>query len=131
MYCCGPQPLMAAVKTHAAHLPASHVHFEYFTAPADAGTEAGPAGAFTVQLRKSGLTLQVPPDKSILEVVEANGLKVPFSCREGLCRTCETGVCEGEVEHNDYVLSQEERDESRTMMICVSRAKSGKLVLDL
>lgn len=131
VYCCGPQPLMAAVKTHAAHLPASHVHFEYFTAPADAGTEAGPAGAFTVQLRKSGLTLQVPPDKSILEVVEANGLKVPFSCREGLCRTCETGVCEGEVEHNDYVLSQEERDAGKSMMICVSRAKSGKLVLDL
>ncbi len=132
VYCCGPQPLMAAVKTQAAHLPDTSVHFEYFTVPAaDAGAPASATGSFKVELRKSGLSLQVPPDKSILEIVEAAGLKVPFSCREGLCRTCETTVCEGEVEHNDYVLSQDERDAGHSMMICVSRAKSPLLVLDL
>lgn len=135
VYCCGPQPLMAAVKTQAANLPVASLHFEYFNAPvvdADVATAATTAaGAFRVDLRKSGLSLQVPPDKSILEIVEHAGLKVPFSCREGLCRTCETTVCEGEVEHNDYVLSQDERDAGRSMMICVSRAKSPLLVLDL
>lgn len=133
VYCCGPQPLMAAVKKHAAHLPTAHVHFEYFNAPvADVGADtAAAADSFRVELRKSGLSLLVPPDKSILEVVEAAGKKVPFSCREGLCRTCETTVCEGEVEHNDYVLSRDERDAGHSMMICVSRAKSPVLVLDL
>lgn len=132
VYCCGPQPLMAAVKEQAAHLPDATVHFEYFNAPvADVTAIAAVAGAFRVDLRKSGLSLPVPPDKSILEIVEAAGLKVPFSCREGLCRTCETTVCEGEVEHNDYALSQDERDAGHSMMICVSRAKSPVLVLDL
>lgn len=132
VYCCGPPPLMALVKKQAADLPDTRVHFEYFNAPvADASAATAVAGSFRVDLRKSGLSLQVPPDQSILEVVEAAGLRVPFSCREGLCRTCETTVCEGEVEHNDYVLSQDERDAGQSMMICVSRARSAVLVLDL
>ncbi|MEO8523493.1 MAG: PDR/VanB family oxidoreductase [Caldimonas sp.] len=134
VYCCGPQPLMQAVREAAAHHPADSVHFEYFVAPAAeplAAADAGArAGEFRVELARSKLSLVVPADLSILEVLEANGVKVPFSCREGLCRTCETTVCEGEVEHRDYVLSAEERAESRTMMVCVSRAKSPVLVLD-
>ena len=130
VYCCGPQPLMEAVQTHSAHLPAGSVHFEYFSVP-DETSAAPAAGGFTVQLRRSGESLQVPADKSILEVLEAHGHKIPFSCREGLCRTCETTVCAGEPEHHDYVLSQEERAASRSMMVCVSRATSPVLVLDL
>ena len=132
VYCCGPQPLMQAVKEGAAHHPIDAVHFEYFVAPLAEPLADGAAapGAFRVELRQSKLSLVVPADRSILEVLEANGVQVPFSCREGLCRTCETTVCEGEAEHRDYVLSAEERLESKTMMVCVSRAKSPVLVLD-
>ena len=135
VYCCGPQPLMQSVRERAAHHPAGSVHFEYFVAPAAEalveGVDAGArAGEFRVELRRSKLSLVVPASLSILEVLEANGVNVPYSCREGLCRTCETTVCEGEVEHRDYVLSAEERAEGKTMMVCVSRATSPVLVLD-
>ena len=73
----------------------------------------------------------MPPDQSILEVLEANGHEVPFSCREGLCGTCETAVCEGEPDHRDYVYPPSQRDSLKTMLVCVSRAKSPRLVLDL
>jgi ferredoxin-NADP reductase len=131
VYCCGPQPMMAAVEAQASPLQAARVHFEYFAAPADSGSDAAPAGAFRVELRRSGMTLDVAPDQSILEAVEAAGLAVPFSCREGTCRTCETSICSGTVEHRDYVLSQDERAAGKSMMICVSRATSELLVLDL
>ncbi len=133
IYCCGPHALMQSVQTHTAHLPPQTVHFEYFAAPtveADATTAAG-AGEFRVDLRQSHRSFTVPAGRSILEVLEANGMEVPFSCREGLCGTCETAVCEGEVEHRDYVLSQEQRAAGKSMMICVSRAVSPVLVLDL
>ena len=124
VYCCGPQPLMQAVREGAAHHPAESVHFEYFVAPA-AEALGGPvgggprAGEFRVELKQSRLSLAVPADLSILEVLEANGVKVPFSCRGGPVPHCETTVCAGEVEHRDYVLSAEERAESRTLMVCV------------
>lgn len=131
VYCCGPGALMDAVQTHGSHLPAGSLHFEYFAAPTASAEKAEAASGFEVELRRSGLNLHVPADKSILEVVEAQGLSVPCACREGLCRTCETTVIEGEVEHLDYVLSDEEREAGRTMVICVSRARAGRLVLDL
>lgn len=132
VYCCGPAPLLAAVQSHGAHLAPQRLHFEHFTAPAGAPDAASPApGGFTVELRRSARTLTVPPDQSILEVLEANGFNLPFSCREGLCRTCETTVCSGQPEHRDYVLSADERRDGKTMMICVSRAASPSLVLDL
>lgn len=132
IYCCGPQALMQAVQTHAAHLPPQTMHFEYFAAPSvDADSTTAAAGEFRVELRQSHRSFTVPADRSILEVLEANGIELPFSCREGLCGTCETPVCEGEVEHRDYVLSQEQRAAGKSMMICVSRAVSPVLVLDL
>lgn len=138
VYCCGPGPLMAAVKEAGAHLDPAALHFEYFTAPTltEAEAEAAAAarasdGAFSVVLKSDGRKFEVPADKSVLEVLEANGLAIPFSCREGMCRTCETSVCEGEIDHRDYVLSEDERQGGHTMMLCVSRAKSPRLVLDL
>jgi vanillate O-demethylase ferredoxin subunit len=129
VYCCGPAPLMDAVRIHSAPLPAGHVHFEYFTAPEQEAVKD--AGGFEVELRSSGRRIAVPADKSILESLEAAGLELPFSCREGLCGTCLTGVCAGEIEHRDYVLTQAERDAGQSMTICVSRARSPLLVLDL
>ncbi len=130
VYCCGPAGLMAAVAAATAGLPDGRVHFEWFTAAGSASPPAG-ATAFTVELRRSGRLLPVPADRSILEVLEANGIAVPYGCREGLCRTCETPVCAGEVEHRDHVLSAAERQAGSTMMLCVSRARGERLVLDL
>ena len=132
VYCCGPQPLMEAVRDRAGARAADTVHFEYFAAPeADADAAAAVSGAFRVELRQTGATFDVPADRSILDVLEDHGLQVPYSCREGLCGTCQTGVVAGEVDHRDYVLSQAERDAGDTMMVCVSRARSPTLVLDL
>jgi vanillate O-demethylase ferredoxin subunit len=130
VYCCGPGPMISAVRAAASHRRPETIHFEYFSAPVDSAATP-PAGSFTVELRRSGRSIVVTADKSILEALEQNGVRVPNSCREGLCRTCETTVCEGAVEHRDYVLSQDEREAGSTMMVCVSRAKGERLVLDL
>jgi ferredoxin len=87
--------------------------------------------AFEVVLAQSELTLSVPPDRSILFVVEEAGVGVLSSCAEGTCGTCETAVLDGEPDHRDSVLSGEERQKNDCMMICVSRSCSGRLVLDL
>lgn len=143
IYCCGPAPLVKAVREATAHLPEGTVKFEFFTAPADARPqarqEAGPAaapvgaadGAFRIELRRSGKCLDVPAGQSILEVLERHGHEVPFSCREGLCRTCETPIVEGTCEHRDYVLSSDERAAGKSLMVCVSRSLQPLLVLDL
>ena len=128
VYCCGPAPLMEAVREHGAPLGDEHLHFEWFSAPA---AEAAPAGGFWIDLQRSGASLHVPAEQSILEVLEAHGHEVPFSCREGLCGTCETAVCEGQPDHRDYVYPPAQRDSLRSMLVCVSRAKSPRLVLDL
>jgi vanillate O-demethylase ferredoxin subunit len=129
VYCCGPAPLMEAVREHGAHLPPEALHFEWFSAPA---TEVpAPAEGFWIDLQRSGASLHVPPGQSILDVLEANGHEVPFSCREGLCGTCETTVCGGEPEHLDYVYPPAQRPQLRTMLVCVSRARSPRLALDL
>jgi vanillate O-demethylase ferredoxin subunit len=131
VYCCGPAPLMEAVREHGAHLGTEALHFEWFSAPAAEEAAAAPAGSFEVELKRSGACLHVGPGESILEVLERHGHEVPFSCREGLCGTCETAVCEGEPEHLDYVHPPSQRPQLRTMLVCVSRAKSQRLVLDL
>ncbi|MCS5718957.1 2Fe-2S iron-sulfur cluster binding domain-containing protein [Herbiconiux sp. CPCC 205763] len=77
------------------------------------------------------MTLTVPPDRSILEVVEEAGVLVLSSCREGTCGTCETPVVSGEVDHRDSVLTPDEQESNEVMMICVSRAACPRLVLEL
>lgn len=136
LYCCGPGPLMRAVQEHSAFWTEGNVHFESFSAndaplPAGAAVSVQPTTAFTVLLRRSNLTLLVEQSESILEALEARGISVPFSCREGLCRTCETPLFAGEADHRDIVLSNEERKAQTTMMICVSRALTPVLELDL
>lgn len=130
IYCCGPAPLMEAVRDAPGAVPASARHFEWFSAPAQLAPEAATDG-FWVALRQSRRRFHVPPGRSILEVLEDNGLSVPFSCREGLCGTCETAVCEGEPEHRDYVYPESERPGLRRLLICVSRSRTPELVLDL
>ena len=129
IYCCGPDPLMHAVKSLTEHLPSGAVRFEWFTAPQV--DEDLPSDSFEVELVRSNKKLLVPGDKSILEVLEENGFDIPFSCREGLCGTCVTNVCSGEPDHRDFVLSDEERESGKLMTVCCSRSRSPVLALDL
>jgi cytochrome P450/ferredoxin-NADP reductase len=129
VYCCGPEPLLAAVERSCAGWPPRSLHVERF-AP-KALTAPVRSAAFEVVLRQSGLTLTVPPERSVLSVVEEAGVGVLSSCAEGTCGTCETAVLEGVPDHRDSVLGEEERRAGDCMMICVSRACSDRLVLDL
>jgi ferredoxin-NADP reductase len=131
VYCCGPEPLLNAVEQRCAAggWPPGSLHVERF-APKDAG-EPVLTGSFEVELSLSGLSLTVPPEKSVLQVVEEAGVGVLSSCQEGTCGTCETAVLSGEVDHRDSLLTPEEQAANDTMFICVSRAACPKLVLEL
>lgn len=130
VYCCGPEPLLNAVQQRCAELGLTdRLRVERFAAPV--AEPAGEDGTFDVQLHRSGSTLRVEPDASVLETVEAAGVQVPSSCRDGICGTCETRVLGGTPEHRDLLLSESEHAAGDTMMICVSRCAAGPLVLDL
>ena len=86
---------------------------------------------FEVVLARSGLTVIAPPGRSILSVVRQAGVAVLWACEEGVCGTCETPVLEGRPDHRDFVLTDEERQAGDRMMICVSRSRTHRLVLDL
>ena len=88
-------------------------------------------GSFEVVLQKSGQTLTVTKDQSILKVLQDAGVEVPFSCSEGICGTCLTQVKEGEPDHWDSYLTPEEQEKGDCIMVCISRSKSPRLVLDL
>jgi ferredoxin-NADP reductase len=127
VYCCGPGPLLDAVEERC---PAGSLRVERFR-PKEAGARA-PAGAgFEVILARSGRTVAVPPGVSVLDAVRDAGVEVLYSCAEGTCGTCETEVVEGEPDHRDSVLTEEERAAGETMLICVSRCRGRRLVLDL
>ncbi|MFF4209235.1 PDR/VanB family oxidoreductase [Streptomyces sp. NPDC001796] len=125
VYCCGPGPLLDAVE---ARCPADTLRVERFQPKEQ---PAGDDGEFEVVLAQSGRTLTVPPYVSILDTVRDAGVEVLFSCTEGTCGTCETDVLEGTPDHRDSVLTEEERESGEMMMICVSRCRGGRLVLDL
>lgn len=126
VYCCGPKGLMDAVRDMTGHWPSSTVHFESFGGDTKIHADDQP---FTVQLARSGLTLEVPVGSSILEVVREHGIEAASSCESGTCGTCKTALLKGEADHRDLVLLDEEKPDH--IMICVSRAKSGELVIDL
>ncbi|MEY9854872.1 ferredoxin-NADP reductase [Catenulispora sp. GAS73] len=129
IYCCGPGGLLDAVEAYcrAAGWPEPHV--ERFEPKADAAV--GGERRFEIELSRTGRTLGVPADASILDVVRAAGVPVLYSCTEGTCGTCETDVLDGVPDHRDSVLTAAERAAGDTMMICVSRARTERLVLDL
>ena len=128
VYCCGPEPLLAAVERRCAGWPAGALRTERFAA-----RPAAPAVDHDIEvvLRQSGRTVRVPAGTSILKAVEQDGVAVLSSCGEGTCGTCETGVLDGEPEHRDSVLTEAERAAGDVMMICVSRCRGRSLVLDL
>jgi ferredoxin-NADP reductase len=131
VYCCGPARLLDAVIECSKYAdPAPKVYFERFVGTAttlDPGDEHG----FELILTRSEKAIDVRADQSILDALTAHGIKVPSSCGEGTCGTCEVSVTDGEVDHRDHVLDEDERAENTCMMICCSRAKGARLVLDL
>ena len=129
VYACGPEPLLAAVEERCTSWPAGALHLERFSAKAT----AAPAqeSEFDLVLQRSGKTVRVPAARSVFEVVREAGVSVLGSCLEGICGTCETEVVDGDVDHRDSVLDEEEREAGEVMMICVSRCRSQRLVLDL
>ncbi|WP_220126847.1 flavin reductase family protein [Actinomadura madurae] len=127
VYCCGPEPMLAAAEERCAALGVGALRTERFSPRPVEGVDK----AFEVELALSGRTLRIEPGRSILETVEKAGVNVLSSCREGTCGTCETPVLDGEPEHRDSVLTEEERADGGFMMICVSRARGSRLVLEL
>ena len=128
-YACGPSRLIDAVEAAWGDRPVGQLHVEHFEAK-EFGPPVWPE-PFEVELALTGVTVEVPLDRSILDVVEEQGVLVVSSCRTGTCGTCETPVIDGEIEHRDSVLAPDEQAAGDTMMICVSRAAGPLLVLDL
>ncbi len=131
VYSCGPQALLDALESYhqeQTHL-AWHLVLERFSVDTSASQLQGKR--FAVTLQKSGKRIEVASDETILSALKREGVRVKCSCQNGTCGTCETVVISGLPEHRDFVLSKEERQLNETMMICVSRALSDELVLDL
>lgn len=125
VYCCGPGPLLDAVEERC---PTERLRVERFSPKAQVGVENS---EFEVELAQSGRTVTVAADVSVLDAVRGAGVEVLFSCTEGTCGTCETDVLEGTPDHRDSVLTDAERESGETMMVCVSRCRGKRLVLDL
>ena len=140
VYCCGPEPLLRAAEERCRAWPPGALRTERFqprsvdesdeSDETDDSDDAN-SGGFEVILDRSGRSLTVKPGQSVLRTLDEAGVPVLYSCEEGTCGTCETDVIEGEVDHRDSVLTDQERVSGETMMICVSRCHGPKLVLDL
>lgn len=127
VYCCGPERLITGVESAAADWPARSVRTERFVAGEIDHSEDT---AFDVVLTESDMTLRVEPGATIFETMRAAGVTVLGSCLEGICGTCEQTVLEGEVDHRDSVLDDDEKAANDCMMVCVSRCKGPRLVLE-
>lgn len=130
LYVCGPRGFMDAViaAARSAGWADGRIHFEFFSA--DVTPQAGDGG-FEVQLASSGRVIAVKPDETVVAALAAAGVTVPTSCEQGVCGTCLTRVIDGTPDHRDSYLTPEEQAAGDQMLLCCSRAKSGRLVLDL
>jgi ferredoxin-NADP reductase len=130
-YCCGPAPMLDAALAASGRIrPDVPVRLERFAASPESGHQSGDTG-FDVELARSNITVSVPPGVSILDAVRAEVPGVMSSCEQGICSSCETAVLAGVPDHRDSVLTAKEHAANDYMMICVSRALTPRLVLDL
>lgn len=127
VYCCGPGPLLDAIAQRCRSWPEGSLHVERF-APME--QDHAPSRPFRVELARSGVTLTVPCDRSIVEVLDEAGIDVDVSCEEGICGTCETAVLGGTPDHRDSILTDAQRARHDRMFLCVSRSRSPVLRLD-
>jgi ferredoxin-NADP reductase len=131
VYCCGPEGLLEAVEDACGPWPEGGLRIERFSPKQLEEPSPGALDTFDVECQRSGLTVTVPAGRTIYEVVEEAGVDVLGSCMEGVCGTCECDVIEGEADHRDSVLSKAEQERGDVIMICVSRSRSERLVLDI
>jgi vanillate O-demethylase ferredoxin subunit len=130
LYCCGPAPMLAAYERAAAGRPAGQVHLERFAPPPAAPAGTG-ADAFELVLARSGRTLAVPADKSILDVLLDHGIDAPYGCMQGVCGMCEVPVLDGLPEHRDHILADTAKASNASLIVCCSRSRTPSLTLDL
>jgi ferredoxin len=129
IYSCGPAPLLAAMERACADWPHYTLRSERFVSEEPAVPVR--RAPFDVELVRTGVTVTVSSDSTVLEAVGGVGVEVLSSCRQGICGTCETTVLAGAPDHRDALLDEQERRAGDCMFICVSRARSDRLVLDL
>lgn len=127
LYICGPKGMIEAARTAAEAAGLSDIHVELFATPDAADDDA----SFEVEIHDTGQVFTVPEGKSIIDVLEEAGIDLMYDCQRGDCGICQTDVIAGQPDHRDVVLTEAERDSGKIMQICVSRAKSARLVLDL
>ena len=132
IYVCGPQAFIDDVLASAKQLgwPESLLHREYFSLSSDPA-EVTESGTFEVEIKSTGDVLKVSEDKSMLEVLEDNGVFLPVACEQGVCGTCVTTVLSGTPDHRDVYLTDDEKASGKLITPCCSRANSARLVLDL
>jgi vanillate O-demethylase ferredoxin subunit len=121
--------MIDAVKAaaHAEGVSADRIHYELFKAE----QPSSPDLPFEVEIRSTGQVVGVAAGQTIIQALEAAGLDVLYDCQRGDCGICQCGVVEGVPDHRDVILSDDEKASNKVMQICVSRAKSERLVLDL
>ncbi|MBG6178424.1 vanillate O-demethylase ferredoxin subunit [Labrenzia sp. EL_208] len=129
VFICGPKGMIDAARTAAAAagIPGDAVHVELFSTPE---VQTGDS-AFEIEVHDTGQVVSVAPDQTIIEALEEAGLDVMYDCQRGDCGICQTDVISGTPDHRDVVLSDAEKASGKVMQICVSRAKSARLVLDI
>ena len=127
VYCCGPKPLMDAVRDMTGHWSTAAVHFEDFGAGKAARAETDKP--FVVRYGVEGVALDVAANQSMLEVLRSGGHRIPSSCESGTCGSCRMKLLAGDADHRDFVLSDSER--LREIIVCVSRAHSTELTVSL
>lgn len=132
VYSCGPEGLLGAVEQACEPWPAGALHIERFAAKAPSAEQSAAAlQTFEVVCERSGITISVDAGQTVYEALEAAEINVMGSCLEGICGSCEAEVLDGEPDHRDSVLSDDEKAANDVMMTCVSRSLSERLVLDL
>lgn len=131
VYACGPEPMLRAVEDAMTTWPPGSLQVERFQAVVPSAEQLADEHEFEVEAAASGLVVTVPVGTSIVRALEGVGVFPETSCEEGICGTCETKVVDGVPDHRDSLLSEDERAAGETMMICVSRCRGRRLVLDI
>jgi vanillate O-demethylase ferredoxin subunit len=129
IYCCGPAGLLAAVRDATGHWPSGSVRYESFVSAAAAPVNSGGEVGFEVEIASTGEIIPVGLNESILTALRARGCDLDSSCEAGTCGVCRTRILEGVADHQDFVLAEDEQAD--WMMVCVSRAKTPRLKLEI
>jgi len=129
MLVCGPVPLLQAAQEAWARAgrPAAELRFETF-----GSSGSRPAEAFWVRVPRHNVQVEVPADRSLLEVLAEHGVEALYDCRRGECGLCAMDIVEiqGTVDHRDVFFSAAEKRENRRLCACVSRVSGGGIVID-